>query len=207
MTGGGRSLLHALRHRLQLDPPHTQTTDAERSALEKYAQGKHRAAELGVYEGANTTRIARALAPSGVLYAIDPFFRGRLGISWEERIARAEVRRHGQASRVRFVPALSWEACGQIGGMFDFVFVDGDHSLDGITRDWSDWSARIEPGGVIALHDTRLAPGVGGVEALGSHHYFESHIRRDPRFEILEQVDSLSVLRRLPGDQTTVSSV
>jgi hypothetical protein len=35
------------------------------------------------------------------------------------------------------------------------------------------------------------------VAELGSHQFFESEIRHDPRFVLLEQVDSLSVLQRL----------
>ena len=98
---------------------------------------------------------------------------------------------------MRFVTMLSWEACRSLAGTFDFVFVDGDHSLEGITRDWNDWAGRVDPGGTIALHDTRVPDHDPSIAELGSVSYFDSHIRHDPRFELVEQTDSLSVLQRV----------
>jgi len=195
----GKSLRHALLHLVYLDPPHTQTTAREGDALAACANGRTRGVEIGVHEGANTVRLAEALAPGGLLYAIDPFFPGRLGVAWGEMIARTEARRRRVRAKVRFVRALSWEACDVIPGSFDFMFIDGDHSIDGIARDWRDWSGRIEPGGIIALHDTRIPEHDPSIAELGSYRYYESHIRHDPRFELVEQVDSLSILRRRPG--------
>jgi predicted O-methyltransferase YrrM len=90
----------------------------------------------------------------------------------------------------------SREACQHLTGMFDFIFVDGDHSLEGIACDWQDWSRRVIQGGIIALHDTRVPAHDPSVANLGSCLYFDSHISRDPRFTLVEQVDSLSVLRK-----------
>lgn len=50
-------------------------------------------------------------------------------------------------------------------GLFDFVFLDGDHSYEGVSEDWLLWTAALRPGGVVALHDTwpnfdRHEPGV-----------------------------------------------
>jgi hypothetical protein len=128
------------------------------------------------------------------LYAIDPFLGGRLGVCWNELIARREMRR--LPVRIEVIRALSHQAASQIEGDFDLLFIDGDHSDDGIRRDWSDWSPRIQPGGIVALHDTRASPHNPGVETLGSFRYFESDIRHDPRFRLVRQVDTLSVLER-----------
>ena len=99
-----------------------------------------------------------------------------------------------------FVEKLSHEAAALIQGEFDFMFVDGDHSLEGIQRDWADWSGRLARGAVVALHDTCVPAHNSRVTQLGSFCFFEENIRCDPRFEIIEQVDSLSVLRRLNGN-------
>ena len=195
----GKSALHAFRMFAGVDVPHTQTTHAEQDALSVHARGKTRAVEIGVYEGANTVRIARALASAGRVFAVDPFSRGRLGVCWSGLVARRHIAASGVGARVTIVRALSWEAATRIEGLFDFVFIDGDHSLEGITRDWADWSPRIDVGGVIALHDTRASPLNPGVETLGSALYFESHIRHDARFRLVEQVDTMSVLERLPS--------
>jgi predicted O-methyltransferase YrrM len=194
----GRTLWHTMRYAARMEGPHTQTSQRERETLARHAHGKKRAVEIGVYEGATTAVLARAIKSGGGgrLYAVDPFFAGRSGICWSEFIARSQVRRSGVTDVVDFVKHLSFDACRRIEGDFDFVFIDGDHSLEGVQRDWSDWSARIVPAGILALHDTQVPDYNPRVRELGSYRYFESHIRNDRRFSLVEQVDSLSVLRR-----------
>ncbi len=179
-----------------LGAPHSQTTARERAALQRYSRQKRRGVEIGVYEGVTTCLIAEKLADDGVLYSVDPFLKGRLGVCWGKLIATVMVRRAGLQGRVRVVEMYSYEAANYLSGQFDFIFVDGDHSLSGIEKDWVDWSSRVSPGGVIALHDSQVTASNPGVAELGSVEFFESHIRHDGRFEIMEQVDSLSVLRR-----------
>ncbi len=51
------------------------------------------------------------------------------------------------------------------GEAVDFLFIDGDHSYDGVRRDFETYSTLVHEGGLIALHD--IVPGpeelVGGV--------------------------------------------
>lgn len=35
----------------------------------------------------------------------------------------------------------------------DFLFLDGDHSYDGVRRDFADYVDLVRPGGIVALHD------------------------------------------------------
>ena len=194
----GASAIHALRCVLGLDQPHTQTTQPERAALARWATGRRRAAEIGVYEGRTTRVIAEVLADNGELFAVDPFFPGRLGICWGRVIARKYLAGSAYRSKVRWVEQLSHEAAPVVPDDLDFLFIDGDHSLQGIERDWTAWSGKLAMGGIVALHDTRVPPHNPRVADLGSHRYFESHIRHDHRFELVEQVDSLSIMRRTP---------
>lgn len=39
-------------------------------------------------------------------------------------------------------------------GQFDVAFIDGDHSAEGVWRDFDLWSPLVRPGGVVAFHDT-----------------------------------------------------
>lgn len=53
----------------------------------------------------------------------------------------------------------------ELGDEFDFVFIDGDHTYDGVRADWLAWSPLVRMGGVVAFHDTwpnydRHEPGV-----------------------------------------------
>ena len=154
------------------------------------------AVEIGVYEGVTTAILASNMAADGSLYAVDPFFPGRVGICWARQIALREVSRSAATARVHWIRDLSHNAVKQISTDFDFIFLDGDHSLGGITRDWNDWAPRVIAGGIFALHDTRIPAHDPTVAGLGSYQYFESHIRSDARFELVEQIDSLSILRK-----------
>jgi predicted O-methyltransferase YrrM len=40
----------------------------------------------------------------------------------------------------------------------DFLFLDGDHTEEGVRQDFADYGARVRPGGVIALHDIARTP-------------------------------------------------
>lgn len=41
----------------------------------------------------------------------------------------------------------------------DFIFIDGDHSYEGVKQDFDDWFPKVSKGGIIFLHDSRLLPG------------------------------------------------
>lgn len=74
--------------------------------------------------------------------------------------------------------------------------MDGDETLEGITQDWVDWSVKVATGGIIVLHDS-LAPSYNpNVANLGSSLYYASHISKDDRLKLLNQVDSMVVLQR-----------
>jgi predicted O-methyltransferase YrrM len=186
--------IHGIRCLVGLDKPDTQTTQAERDCLAACATGKHRVVEIGVYEGVSTLVMATAMSPRGVLYAVDPFTPGRLGFCWSELVARKEALRSRR--NIVFIKQLSQDAARIIGGDFDMIFIDADHSLAGIRQDWHDWSSRVVPDGIIALHDTRIPEHNPGVAAYGSYKYFEEQIRHDPRFALVRQVDSISILKR-----------
>ncbi len=193
----GNSAVHLLRYYVGLDSANTQTTLAERQCLNRYAVGKMRMVEIGVFEGVGTRVLAGAIAQGGQLFAVDPFTTGRLGVNWGKPIALSEIRRANSCGSVTLVKTYSWQAAKLLEGTFDMIFIDGDHSLEGIKRDWEDWSARVQSGGIIALHDTRVPAHDPSVANLGSRIFFDSYIKVDPRFILCEQVDSLSILKRV----------
>jgi predicted O-methyltransferase YrrM len=87
---------HYLAYLIGRESAVTQTTDAERQALVRYAHDKSRIVEVGVFEGVNSLAFRTVMNPDGVLIAIDPYQRSFLGIrglGWARRIAHREVRR------------------------------------------------------------------------------------------------------------------
>jgi predicted O-methyltransferase YrrM len=192
----GQTILHAIRYHLGWDTAHSQTSHLERETISRYARGRRLLAEIGVYEGKTTAALSRAMAPDGVLYAIDPYFPGRLGICWSKGIARREVAKALPAGRVVFLQQLSFRAVKAMPASLDFLFIDGDHSREGIRRDWIDWAPLISPGGFVALHDTHFSDEYPDSAEWESVRYFEEEIRYDPRFKLIEQVKLLSIMQR-----------
>jgi predicted O-methyltransferase YrrM len=190
-------LTHFLCWKLGLAQAETQTSPAERECLARHACGKRRLAEIGVWHGVNTLRLRAEMASEGVFFAIDPFPVGRLGFSLQRIIAYREVSRcdNGQVVWVRKtavdaakIPEISDQS-------MDFVFVDGDHSYDGLRRDWSAWSGLVAARGIVALHDSQ-STSARNIDDAGSVLFTHNVILRDSRFELVETVDTLTVLRR-----------
>ncbi len=195
-----RALPHLLLWRLGLAPAETQTTAAERDCLARHAAGRRRLAEIGVWHGVTTRRLRAAMAPDAVLFAIDPYPRGRLGFSPQRYVAQREVARTpgGTVRWLRSTGAEAGRAFQRDGeAPVDFIFIDGDHSYEGLKGDWEAWRALVAPGGVIALHDSRPTPS-RPIDAAGSVIFTREVILRDPHYAAVDTVDSLTVLRRTP---------
>ncbi|HEX8501818.1 MAG TPA: class I SAM-dependent methyltransferase [Pyrinomonadaceae bacterium] len=196
-----RVMTHFLLWNLGAAKAETQTSEAERACLERHAEGRRRLVEVGVWHGVTTCRLRRAMAPDGLLVGVDPYPNGRLGFSAQRRIAHREVARvpNGEVRWERKTgveAAREWAARG--GAPVDFVFIDGDHTFEGLRGDWEAWSGLVAEGGVVALHDS-CSSAERLIEDAGSVRYTREVIRRDPRFEVVEVVDTLTVLRRRAG--------
>jgi hypothetical protein len=170
-----RVAAHYLAWVLGLAPAETQTTERERACLAAHATGRSRLAEIGVWHGVTTARLREVMNPHGELSAIDPYPAGRLRLSLQEHIAHREVGRVS-GGRVRWLKMNSVDAAR------------GHHPIDFLF-------IVVEPGGVVALHDSRSAP-ERQIDEAGSVKVTNEVILRDPRFEGIEAVDSLTVLRR-----------
>lgn len=176
--------------------PKTQTTEAERALLKKYLNGKKKVVEIGVFEGFTTKFLTEHSDANTRVWGVDPFFKGRVGISWGYQMSRVFNADAIRSDKLTFVRTFSTDVGDQVPAEVDFVFIDADHSLEGITADWEFWRNRIAPGGIIALHDSLVPAHNPRVAEFGSHKYFESHIRFDSDFELVETADSLAVLSR-----------
>lgn len=175
----------------------TETSPTERTALARFALGRKRLVEIGVAQGVTTKRLRAAMAPDGELWAVDPYFPNRLGLRFSEMIAKGEVAavENGSVRWVRSTgaeAAAAWTREGRLPA--DLVFIDGDHSWQGVSSDWAAWSPLVAPGGHIALHDSRPVPKFP-VDA-DSVRFTQSVVLKDARFRVVEEVESLTVLER-----------
>ena len=133
----------------------------------------------------------------GVLWAVDPFPAGRLGFSLQKPIAEAEVNRVRNGT-VRWIRATGQAAAAQYQREqrehVSLIFIDGDHSYDGLAGDWFAWKPLVAPGGVVCLHDSR-STAARDISTAGSVRATNEIVLKDPEFELLEQIDSLTVVR------------
>jgi predicted O-methyltransferase YrrM len=146
--------------------------------------------ELGAYEG--KTSVALALATAGTVYAVDPFFSGRSGIPYGYWIARLQRRRY-RASNLRFIVGMSWDLARIFDRPIDLLFIDADHSLEAVRRDWADWVVKVRAGGCVALHDCKLAPSTP--QRLGSVDFYENTLRHISAATEIASTGSLVVFR------------
>lgn len=192
-------LLYFMTWKIGLQPALTQTTDAEIACLRRHASGKGRLVEIGVWHGVNSRNFRQVMAPDGVLYAIDPFPTGRFGRSWHRPIAYGEVSRIVNGS-VRFLETYSNLAIEQFRSIeaepIDFLFIDGDHTYDGVKTDWDIWSPLVGSGGIVALHDSRAHPG-RDIHDMGPARFTRDIVLQSADFKAIEVADSLTVVEKV----------
>ena len=189
---------HFLLWHLGMARAWTSRTPAECQCLERHAAGRKRLVEIGCWYGVNTHRLRRAMAPDGVLFAVDPYAPGRLGFSAIQYIAHREVAKCANGS-VRWLRATDVEAARSFAeageAPIDFLFTDAVNNYEGLRKTWEAWGPLVAPGGVVVLGDSRSSA-TRQLDDLGSAVYTREVIQPDPRFEVVETADTLTVLRR-----------
>jgi predicted O-methyltransferase YrrM len=188
-------LIRYLRWRLGLSAAEVWTTASERACLVQHAAGKRAVVEVGVWHGGTTRELRAAMAPDATLYAVDPFPRGRLGVSFPRAIARREVGRVANG-RVIWLRSLGADAARHVaaaGVPVDFVLIDNAQTFETLREEWEGWSGLIVPGGIIALHDSRPTAETPHQTSVD---YTRAVVLRDARFSTVDEVDSLTVLQR-----------
>ena len=194
--------LKRLRHPLfawaRLRPSFAQHTRLEHEALQRNARDCHCVVEIGVAEGASALAVREVMAVDGTLYLIDPFHLSRFRwLNTQRRAARTAVSRCARA-KVTWIEQFSFDAVGSWNEPIDFLFVDGDHTEDGVTRDWSDWHRFLRSGGRVAFHDARIFENGWPTEDDGPVRVVNSLFRERqlPNWKIVEEVHSLVIVQR-----------
>lgn len=185
-----KSLLHFCKFLLHLEAPVSQVTEKELALLLRYSHQAMMIVEIGCFEGKTSASLAEN--SSGVIYTIDPFLKGRLGICYGEWIAKIYCKRKG-LKNVNFIRGYSYGVAGEFQQPIDFLFIDGDHSYEAIKRDWEDWLPKVKNNGIIAVHDCRQA--INSPDYLGTMQFYDQDISKIKGINELRSIDSLSVFR------------
>jgi predicted O-methyltransferase YrrM len=184
---------------VQLRPLIAQHTRAEHAALQHWARDRHSLVEIGVAEGASATLFRKAMAPDATLYLIDPFHLSRVQWLNPPRLAAHKAVNQSHNGTVIWLQKFSTDVAAQWDTNIDFLFLDGDHTEQGVWRDWNDWSRFVIPGGVVLFHDSRLfeqgwtEPRNGPVKVVNQ--LFREQTNHEWR--IVDEVHSLTVVERV----------
>ncbi|MDO8582524.1 MAG: class I SAM-dependent methyltransferase [bacterium] len=117
--------------------------------------------EIGSWQGKSTIFLgAGSQAGNKVpVYAIDP----HNGLPEEggfktSALFKDNIERAGLSSIVRPLVMTSETAAKTFNLPIELLFIDGDHALEMVTRDFELWAPKLVRGGMIALHDTCSSP-------------------------------------------------
>lgn len=115
--------------------------------------------EIGSAFGWSTCVIALALEQNvrGRLYSVDPHLTNDWSHADSETTWRALHRNltaTGLKHRVEVIRKTTADAVADLPAQVDFVFVDGDHSFEGVKMDWEILKPRLRPWSVVVFHDS-----------------------------------------------------
>lgn len=108
--------------------------------------------EIGTASGGTLFLLASAARPEATLISID------LSLAW----ARAKAYSHFARRAQRIIqirgdsqsPEVVRQAAAALEGhKLDLLFIDGDHSYEGVKADFENYRPYVKPGGFIAFHD------------------------------------------------------
>lgn len=185
-------------HALGLSQPHSQMTPEEMRCLSKHAIDKKLALEVGTYMGVSAAIIAKSMIEKGRLFCVDPFEEKNSQKNPGFLMAVRQLKKNKVFNKVTFLLGYSNDEViiSQIPKNLDFIFIDGDHSYEGLKNDWEIVLNNLIVGGIVCLHDTKI-PEEEQYKNFGSVQYFNEVIIADKSFEILETEYSMNVLRRV----------
>ncbi|MBS1580115.1 MAG: class I SAM-dependent methyltransferase [Bacteroidetes bacterium] len=192
----GNNLFHYLKTRISIDKPHTQTSIAEQTLIQKYSFSKKSAVEIGVFEGVNTCIIAESLLPNGCLYAVDPFIPGRLGFSYIKLISHKYIKKRKLNSKIIWIEEMSDVAADLIPNNIDFIFIDGDHSYEGVKKDFELYAPKLSKDGILAFHDARIFVNGWTKEDWGPVRLLNEVIYPSNQWKVVDEVDSLVLFQK-----------
>ena len=145
---------------------HSHLTHRERVKLYQLAKGKRKIAEIGAYVGASACCFGAATKGEfgqAEIFCIDTWNNDTMteGVrnTWYEFIANT-VPYSDIITPIRGVSVEVVDKICQHTDRLDLLFIDGDHSYEGVKRDWDAYKKFLAKGSVVAFHDIGWAEGV-----------------------------------------------
>ena len=160
-----------------------------------YLPQKSIAVEIGSWKGKSTYCIAKGLK-NGKIIAIDPFdasgdqqsairYRALQGDTILLKQFKERMNNLGVINKIDIYQGFSQEFVNVISAI-DFLFIDGDHSIEGCYADFVNYSPHIKTGGYIAFHDYYASR-----SELGPTWVINNKVLLSNQYKFIKLVDSL----------------
>ena len=164
--------------------------------LARQGPGEGEVVEIGSFMGLSTCWLASGLvqAGRGKVTAVDTFqgspehqsdphlktilAEGRLFDAFQLCLER-----HGLADHVQPLVGDAHQISAAWKRPIRLLFIDGDHSYEGVRRDYVDWESFVVPGGLVCFHD------VGGWD--GVTRFYTEKMLKNPGYRESVGVNSL----------------
>lgn len=117
--------------------------------------------EIGAYKGRSTCFIASGIKEGVTLWSIDTFKSTTMGKDeGEDTFKEFKKNTEKFGNRIIAIRGLSEEVAKRWDKEIDFLWIDGDHSFEGCSKDIEMWVPFVKSRGIVAFHDYPNAPGV-----------------------------------------------
>ena len=145
-----------------------------------------RGVEIGRLWGGSTVLLAAAVGPDGFFSSIDvnPQCDEKIGRQLASLGMRDRVRVRTGDSRTINMPAYD----------LDFVFIDGDHSYEGVKADQERWGTAVRPGGYVIHHD--MTPGDPDAPNQNGPQRVFYELMAGDEFELVARAGSVAVFQK-----------
>lgn len=142
----------------------THTTEQERLLLYQLCSklpSNNIAVEIGSYLGASTCFIAAGCKnKSGCVYAIDTWENQAMSEGLRDTYKEFLQNTSAYKDVITPIRSFSVNAAQDFSKAIDLLFIDGDHTYEGVIEDLKSWIPKLKPNAWLILHDTGWADGV-----------------------------------------------
>lgn len=126
--------------------------------------------EIGVNKGDNAEHIYNTLSIKK-LYLVDPWDERAYYIKHGsslvgEQMYQFVLKRLGDKEDIVIIKKPSLEAVKDLDVIFDFIYVDGDHSYEEVKKDLNAWYPKVKEGGVFCGDDYQEGAWQGVIDAV-----------------------------------------
>lgn len=104
--------------------------------------------EIGRYRGGSAVLFAVAMDDNSKLTSVDNLTK----IGCDDQALKNVLKRFGLSHKVELIVQDSTSVKTEPNS-YDLIFIDGDHTYEGVMKDYEHWKYAVKPGGHLLFHD------------------------------------------------------